>query len=82
MSKGKAEVKVLVAHAGLHGSFIPGDKPIIDLETARSLAKVNYVKVLKITEEPEKAVDEEAEAPEDVGEEKEVATDQQVTEKR
>lgn len=51
-----SQVKVLVSHAGPHGSYIQGDKAIIDSEAARQLEKSKYVEILSTATEVEQAV--------------------------
>lgn len=81
---GKAKVKVLVAHSGLHGSYIRDEEPIIDLDNAKSLEKAKYVKILSVEEDPEVPEEnlEGAEIPEDKTERKETAKKKTKKEKR
>jgi hypothetical protein len=43
----QVEIKVLVGHSGLHGSFVEGDKTLLNQDVAKRLEKVGYVEILK-----------------------------------
>lgn len=43
----QVKVRVNVAHAGSHGSFIKGDETLLNADVAKRLEKVGYVEILK-----------------------------------
>jgi hypothetical protein len=43
----QVKVRVNVAHAGPHGSYIKGDETLLDSDVAKRLERVGYVEILK-----------------------------------
>lgn len=57
VNKELAQVKVLTAHSGPHGSFTKGDTPILEKSIALELERCGYAKVLSTATGVETATD-------------------------
>ncbi len=46
-----SQVKILVTHAGTHGSFVKGDKPVLEKSIADELERCGYGEIISTATE-------------------------------